>query len=290
MNNKRKLKPQVKVILIILGVILGLIIIENIISGISIFIRNKRAQAEYNRKQEIYQQSDTYKEEQKISEFLNQMVTYLSEKNYEELFKLVDPEYKDSLNIATVDEFKMIVEDYLGKDVKNVKLNEYYLFNDRYVCEVFVEKEDLTDLADILVTPKGNDDFYIILDEVQSLKKFDNTYRIYNEDLTYNVKYIIKKADAKTLVIEATNNTSNNMVGSFANTILVKSGSISCGVKNTDEVRKVELPAGQTVTVSLTFNDEKYSIYNDESININLLLENGETISKIISLITPDDY
>lgn len=290
MSNKRKLKPQVKVVLIILGVIVGLIIIENVIGGISTLIKNAKAQIEYNKKQELYEQTPAYEEEQKISEFLNQMVTYLSNKNYEELFKLVDPEYKESLNITTVDEFKVIVEDYIGKDVLNVKLMDYYLYNDRYVCEVSVEQEGITDVTDILVTPKGDDNFYIVLDEVQKIEKFDNQYRIFNEDLTYNIKYKIKKAKAETFVIEATNNTANAMIGSFAESILAKSGYFYCSVKNSDTVRKVELPAGETVTFSLTFNDEKYDAFSDESIDIILKLENGTKITKTITLVLPDDY
>ena len=106
MSNRRKLKPQVKVVLITLAVILGFIILENLIGAISSLIKNAKVQSEYNKKEEILQQTPEYKKGEEINEFVNEIVGYLSAGNYEEVYNQTDPDYLNALNIDSPEKLK----------------------------------------------------------------------------------------------------------------------------------------------------------------------------------------
>ena len=43
----------------------------------------------------------------------------------------------------------------------------------RYVCEISIEKEDAIERVNIIATPNGVDNYYIIIDDVKSIEEYD---------------------------------------------------------------------------------------------------------------------
>lgn len=288
--NKRKLKPQVKVILIILGSILALILLENIIIGINTLLRNFSAQREYNKQQELYEQTPEYKQEKYIAESVEKTINYIKEENYEELFKLIDPEYKEVFAIDSVEKFKEIVKDYIGEQPKDVTLLDYGMQNGRYVCSIAIQKEGVLENTEILVTPLSNGEFNVVLDNVRSIKRINNEIYTLDKEIEYNLKYIVEKNDERFLIFDVKNKTSKNIVGSYENTILRKTDRRNYELKNVEELQKIELPSNETVRISFVFDNTNSYAFPDDMINMNFRTENGNEINRTINLISSRDY
>lgn len=290
MNNRRKLKPQVKAILIVLGVILACIILENLIGGIGSFIKNTKSQIEYEKKEEAQQETQKYKKGEKITEFVNEIIGYLTEEKYDLVYKLTDPDYLTALNIDSEEKLKNIIISHFDGIPKNAKMVNYSKVNGRYVCEISIEKEDSIERVEILVAPNGVDNYYIIIDDVRSIEEYDKKYKFTNSEYEFDIKYIVKTADEEILVIKAQNKTSKNLVGSLVSTVLEKSNHAECLPKNIEEIQKIEFPAGALVQFSLVFPNDKYSAYPDESLNLNVQFDNGKNINRIINMVPIEDY
>lgn len=290
MSNRRKLKPQVKIILIVLGVILAFIILENLIGAIGYFIKNTKTQIEYNKKEEAQQQTQKYKTGEKITDFVNEIIVYLTEEKYDLVYNLTEPAYLEALNIDSKEKLKDIIINHFGGIPKNATMVNYSKIDGRYVCEISIEKEDAIERVNIIATPNGVDNYYIIIDDVKSIEEYDKKYKFINSQFEFDVKYIVKKADEEILVIEAQNKTSKNLVGSVVATALEKSNHAECLPKNTDELQKIEFPAGTPVKFSLVFPNDKYAAYPDESLKLKVQFDNGTNIDRVINMVPVEDY
>lgn len=287
---KRELKPQVKVILIILGVILALIVLENFIKLINSGWKSFMAEREYNKQQEMYEQTPVYEEEKYVADSVEKTIKYINEENYEELFTLLDPEYKEVFAIDSVEKFKEIIKEYIGDSPKDVTLLDYGMQNGRYICSVAIQKEGVLENKQILVTPLVEDEFYIVLDNVRTIEKFDNVIYTLDPEVEYNLKYTVVKDNERILVFDVKNKTKNNMVGSYESTLLQKTDRVKYPLQNVDELKNIELPANQVVRLSFAFDNKDSYIYPDEVIFLNLLLNNGTQINKQVMLKVPDEY
>lgn len=287
---KRELKPQVKVILIILGVILALIVLENFIKLINSGWKSFMAEREYNKQQEMYEQTPVYEEEKYVADSVEKTIKYINEEKYEELFALLDPEYKEVFAIDSVEKFKEIIKEYIGDSPKDVTLLDYGMQNGRYICSVAIQKEGVLENKQILVTPLVEDEFYIVLDNVRTIEKFDNVIYTLDPEVEYNLKYTVVKDNERILVFDVKNKTKNNMVGSYESTLLQKTDRVKYPLRNVDELKNIELPANQVVRLSFAFDNKDSYIYPDEVIFLNLLLNNGTQINKQVMLEVPDEY
>lgn len=290
MNNRRKLKPQVKVALIILGVFFGFIILENLIGGVGHLIKSAKNQIEYNKNEEIYEQTPEYQKGEKISEFVTEILTCITNGNFEEVYRLTDPDYIEALDIDSVDKLKTIVENHFGAIPKNISLMDYYKNNGRYICEVSIEKDDGIENVDVLVTDRGGDNYYIIIDNVKSIEKYDKQFRFNDSEFEFDIKYKVKRPAEEILILEAHNKTSNNLVGSLTSTVLVKSSRAECTLKDSEALEKVEFPAGETVKIMLVFPNGKYEAYPDEALRLKVDFDNSTKIHKTINMVPKDAY
>ena len=290
MNKKRKLKPQVKVILIALAIFLAFILLENIISGLGFLIKNAKSRIEYDEKYEVNQENPEYQKEQQMQDFVNEVMLKLSEGKYEEVYQMTDPDYIEVLNLNSVEKYKAVVDGYLGTIPENVKLMECNKNGDRYVCEFSMEKGEEIEFSQILLRPRVNDTYYIIIDKLNNIEKYNQQFRFSNSQFEFDVKYKVRKDKEEVLVIEAQNKTSNNLVGSLIETTLVKSSSDECNVKNIEELENIEFPAGETIRFSLVFKDDKFISYPDEALKLKVNFDNGTDIDRRINMVPVDDY
>lgn len=290
MDKKRKLKPQVKIVLIVLAVFLGFILLENILGGISSLIKNAKSKIEYNEKYEVNQDDPIYQKEQQMQTFVNEIMVKLSEGKYEEVYQKVDPDYIEALNLDTVEKFKNNIDKYLGKIPQDTKLMEYNKNGDKYICQFSVTRDEEIELIQIILKPRVNNDFYIIIDKIENIEKYNNQFKFTNSQFEYDVKYRYVRGNEEVLVMAAQNKTSNNLVGSLLETTLVKSSHDECELKNTEELEKVEFPAGETVVFSLVFHNEKFKAYPNDSIKLKVNFDNGTNIDRTINMISADDY
>lgn len=280
---KRRLKPQVKAGLIIVMTIAFFILIENGINLTRDFVKNLKAQAEYEQKQQAMQNTEKYKETVFIEESIEETLKMLNSSDYEALYEHLDPEYKVAFNIDSPDKVKEIVNGYLGEKPDNITLIKHSKQHGRYICEIAVYKSDKIQKQKILVTPL-EEGFYIILDEVKSIEKFNGRFKITHPQVDYFLVYRIIKGEDRILVVEARNKTNKTLTGTF-NAILQQTSRVEFQPINKEELgNNVTIPAGESVRINFVYNNEDHRMLLDDNLKINFALSDGTTLESVMDM------
>lgn len=280
---KRRLKPQVKAGLIIVMTIAFFILIENGINLTRDFVKNLKAQAEYEQKQQAMQNTEKYKETVFIEESIEETLKMLNSSDYEALYEHLDPEYKVAFNIESPDKVKEIVNGYLGEKPDNITLIKHSKQHGRYICEIAVYKSDKIQKQKILVTPL-EEGFYVILDEVKSIEKFNGRFKITHPQVDYFLVYRIIKGEDRILVVEARNKTNKTLTGTF-NAILQQTSRVEFQPINKEELgNKVTIPAGESVRINFVYNNEDHRMLLDDNLKINFALSDGTTLESVMDM------
>ena len=280
---KRRLKPQVKAGLIIVMTIAFFILIENGINLTRDFVKNLKAQAEYEQKQQAMQNTEKYKETVFIEESIEETLKMLNSSDYEALYEHLDPEYKVAFNIDSPEKVKEIVNGYLGEKPDNITLIKHSKQHGRYICEIAVYKSDKIQKQKILVTPL-EEGFYIILDEVKSIEKFNGRFKITHPQVDYFLVYRIIKGEDRILVVEAINKTNKTLTGTF-NAILQQTSRVEFQPINKEELgNNVTIPAGESVRINFVYNNEDHRMLLDDNLKINFALSDGTTLESVMDM------
>ena len=279
---KRKLKPQVKAGLIIIIVIAFFIFLENGINLTKDFIKNLKAQAEYEQKQQAMQNTEKYKETVYIEDCIQETLKILNSGDYEALYNHLDPEYKAAFSIDSVDELKQIVAKYLGSNFTNISLINHTKQHGRYICEIAIPNSDNIQKQKILVTPL-EEGFYIILDEVETIEKFNGRFRITHPQVDYTLIYRIVKGNQRILVVDAKNKTNKDLTGAF-DVVLQQTNRVEFQTMNTDELKNVTIPAGESTQIHFIYNNEDHRMLVDDNLKINFILSDGTELESVMDL------
>lgn len=279
---KRRLKPQVKAGLIIIVIIAFFILLENGINLTRDFIKNLKAQAEYEQKQQAMQSTEKYKETVYIEDCIQETLKILNSGDYEALYNHLDPEYMAAFSIDSVDKLKQIVDKYLGENPDNISLVKHTKQYGRYICEIAVYKSDNIQKQKILVTPL-EDGFYVILDEVETIEKFNGRFKIAHPKIDYTLVYRIVKGKERILVVEAKNKTDKDLKGSF-NAVLQQTNRVEFQSMNIDELKDVVIPAGESVQIHFAYNNEDHRMILDDNLKINFVLSDGTELQSVMDL------
>ncbi|MBQ8298949.1 MAG: hypothetical protein IJX99_03650 [Clostridia bacterium] len=272
----RELKPQVKILLIIILIILGAIVIENVINLFFNVTEEIKTKHEIKKEQEIYMSTPEYAEEQKIEACVKTAIEYLSSGDYEALYNVIDPDYKEYMQIDSVDKFKEVLATYMnGAD--SVKLLDYGKQNDRYLCDVIFTSGDNVFSKRLLVKQLENEEFYIILDDIYNIEKFNGRFRVFDDTIDYNLVYRVNRGSTNTYVMDVTNYTNKDMVGSYKNTYLMKTDRKTYEPQNKEELENITIPAGGTVRVYFTISNGSVNSYTfpDDMLYLNFDFADG---------------
>ena len=280
---KRRLKPQVKAGLIIIGIIAVFILLENGINLASDLIKNIKAQNEYNYKQEQLKNTEKYKQEVYISECIEQTLEYIKTENYDELFNHLDPEYKAAFGIDSVEKMKAILDEYIGENADTISLVKHTMQNGRYICEIAIYKSNNIQKQKILVTPL-EDEFYVVLDEVDTIEKFEGRFGVTHPQIDYTLIYKIVKGKERILVVEAKNKTQKTLSGSF-DAVLQQTNRFEFQLLNPDEVKDITIPAGESVRINFKYDNEHHKMLLDDNLAITFVLSDGSELNSKMDLL-----
>lgn len=279
-----ELKPQVKVLLIILIVILFFILLENGINALGKYIEDKKYQTEYIERQEAYKETPQYKEEQYVAGCVKKTIELINAKKYEELYNRIDPTYKEIFSIDSVEKFKEISQNHIGENIDNVTLKDHYINNSRYICEVSIAREDSITTGKFVVTPIDEENFYVILDDVEWIEKAPQGYSVASPKVSYIYKYKVHKSNQMLLVIETTNRTNQDLKGSLATSMLQRTNRVQYELLNKEELSNITIPAGETINLIMAFSDTNSSSYHDDNLKLDFTTADGTIISNTMDL------
>lgn len=281
---KRKLKPQVKAILIFLGIIIFLILLENGLNALGKYAETHKYQKEYEQKQEEYKETPKYKEEQYVAECVEKTIELINAKDYEKLYNLLDPTYKEIFEINSVEIFKEVLKERWGGVIDNVSLADHHLEANRYVCKISISEGDLITQRELVVTPVDGENYYVILDDIKYIEEMTEDYTIGNSSLAYKLTHKIHKNEQMIYVIEITNKTKSPIVGSLENSVLQRTNRIKYNLLNKDELVNVTIPADGVKRVLMAYTDKSSVQYYDDSLNIDFKMSDGTLKTNVLDL------
>lgn len=281
---RKKLKPQVKVVLVILGIILFFILLENGINALGEYAENRKYQKEYEQKQEAYEKTPEYHEEQYVAGCVEQTVDLINVYDYEELYNRLDPEYKAIFDIDSEEKFKEIAKEYFGEDIDKVSLTDHHIEENRFVCEVSVYKGDTMKKNEIIVTPIDEENYYVILDDVKSIEKMPLGYNIGNTSVGYSLTHKVHKNNEMIYVFEITNRTDKPITGSLVDSKLQRTNRLQYELLNKDELENITIPANGTTKVLMSYSDKSSVSYHDDNMELSLKMSDGTVKSNTLDL------
>lgn len=277
-------KKMIKVVLIILVVIFALIGLEAGIRGLAKVTEDVKTQNEQKKEQKEYEKTEEYKTEVYLESSVQKVVNYIASGDYESLYEVLDYDYKEFMDFKTAEDLKNYLETMLGGTPENATMMSYDMYGDKYVCSVLISTETKSETYTILVTPLKNDKFTVIFDNISYIEKVDSRFSYSDKEVTYKVLYKAGESNIAIFSIDATNNTSQTMKGSFAGTCLKKSDHNQYYVANTKELENIEIAPGETKRINIKINVDGGSIYEDISLTISFRDESGKELSRTVSL------
>ena len=285
----RKLKPQVKVVLVIILLILVAIVAENLIKLLVNVTEEVKTKHELKKEQEIYMSTPEYAEEKYVEACVKKTIEYLNSGDYESLYNVIDPDYKEYMQIDSIDEFKNLLATYIeGAD--SVNLLDYGMQNNRYICEIVLVSGANTINKRILVKPLENEEFYVVLDDIYSIEKFNGRFRVFDDKIDYNLVYRVNRGTTKTYVMDIKNYTNKDMVGSYKKTYLMKTNRKTCTVQNVEELENVTIPAGGTIRLNFIIENVSTNSYTFPDDMLYLNFESVDGTRKSDSMILQWEY
>lgn len=276
-------KKIIKIVIIIFAIIFILIGLENLIRGFAKVTEDIKGQIEIKKEEKEYENSYDNQLETYLDTSIKEVVGYLASGDFETIYNLLDPDYKDYMNFETSDKFKEYVTDYMGTP-KNASLIKQYKKSNKYVCTVSITTENSIETYTILIKPLDNGKYTVILDDLTSIENVTDKYKLSSGKITYNIRYRVKKAGTIEYSIDITNNDSKTLKGSLEETNLKMSNSEEYYLVNKEEVSNVEIAPKETKRLKLKINNSAASIYKEMQLNMKFKLENGEEISDNIIL------
>lgn len=281
-------KKVVRTTLICLGIILGLILIENAIRGSVKVAEHVKNNSEIKKEQKAYEASDEYKEDTYVEKCIKSAFEYLKNENYEAIYGMITPEYKDFKQTNGIEELKKQIQDYIGT-FDTVSLLDYKTLYERYSCKVAVTTNGKMNVKKVIVTPKNDGNFTIIFDDVDMIISGDKRHNYTDKKIKFNILYEVKYPDCKIYVADVTNISDKLIEGTFEDSSIYRTDKV--GYKpSQDSSINVSIAPNETARVNLIFEDINTTSYAlDSYMEISLKGKDGKIISKT-SISMDEDY
>lgn len=281
-------KKIVKGVLICLGIIIGLILIENAIRGSVKVAEHVKNNSEIKKEQKEYEASDEYKEDNYVEKCIKSAFEYLKNENYEAIYGMITPEYKDFKQLKGVEELKKQIQDYLGT-FDTASLLDYKTLYERYSCKVALTSNGKMNVKKVMVTPKDNGDFTIIFDDIDTIIVGDKRHNYTDKKIKFNILYEVKYSDRKIYVADVTNISDKQIEGTFEDSSIYRTDKVAYKPQKDDSIN-VSIAPNETARVNLIFNDVSTTSYAlDSYMEISLKGKDGKVISKT-SISMDEDY
>ncbi len=281
-------KRVVKSTLICLGIILGLILIENVIRSSVKVVEHVKNNSEIKKEQKEYEASDEYKEDNYVEKCIKLAFEYLKNEDYEALYDMITPEYKDFKQLTGIEELKKQIQDYIGA-FETASLLDYKNLYERYNCKVAITNNGKMNVKKVMATPKNDGTFTIIFDDIDMIISGDERHNYSDKKIKFNILYEVKYPDCKIYVADVTNISDKLIEGTFEDSSIYRTDKV--GYKPVQDTSiNVSIAPNETARVNLIFEDVNTTSYAlDSYMEISLKGKDGKIISKT-SISMDEDY
>lgn len=269
-----RLSPKAKTFLLIFLIIAVLVLSENLIRLIARVSEETVVKIDNKKEEEKYQATEEYKDEVYIEASIAEALELLKNEDYEALYAVLDPEYAIAMNIDSAESLKDYMLLYMGTP-SDIELLEFEEVNERFVCTVNVNVQSEIMQKIVLVTPKENDEFTVIFDNVSLIKNYNGTKIIEDEKLKYELISKVTREGDYICTFEMTNNTNKTLEGTLENMKIVKTNRKKYSPLNIDELQNIVLAPGETKFLRYRIDTSTNSYLSEDRIEFIFIEKNG---------------
>lgn len=267
-------KKLIRVALIILITIIALIIVEVSIRGIHTGIKSYKEYIEKREDEEAILETTEYKEEKYLENVVATVGKMLNEKDTDALYELTNEEYRDYKFQNNKEEFSKFISNYFTSGEAKYEFQSYENEYGRYVCRMLAFYNGTYNSYKLLVKPKEDEKYDIILDEIDALSKSKENLRM-DGNLQYSLKYTGIKQGYFFYVIEFENTSKNNLEYVYDSVVLRNSYGNSYNSNATGS--KLNLVPGVKTRCEFLFYGKNIGLYDHTKLEMNLKDSNGNS-------------
>lgn len=260
-------KKLIKIAVIILIVIFALAILEISIRGINTAVNEYKNAKNEQKNEEIYKNSEEYKEEQLLEKVVSEFGKLLNKKDVDSIYELLNEDYKEYKFAGNKEEFERYISKYFPSGEAEYELQTHDNLYGRYRCRFLMINNANYVSYKLLVTPKADNTYDIIFDDFDTLTKKDNILS-QKGDVKYSLKYVIKNGEKYIYVVEFENVGKATLEYNNESVVLTNTKGNTYQFKPSD--KNLTLKPNEKVKCEYTFAGEYIGLYNHDSIKINL--------------------
>lgn len=267
-------KKLIRVAIFIVSIIVMLILVENSIKGIGNLIENKKENHKSKEKEQIYLNSEEYKETVMLEKIVSDVVELLNNNEIDKIYNLIDADYKDFKFENKKVLFEKYIKEYINVDSK-ITLQTYEKISGRYVCRLLSEHDGKLKSFLALIIPNENSDIYsIIFDNITSIEKENKS--IEKNNIKCEILYNVTAKQTLTYTVEFTNLGKSNVDYACEN-VAVKD---TFGRTFESQIKdfKISLKPGERKRENITFYNGSIHSFPKTMLEFNLKNKNNEEL------------
>lgn len=276
-----RLSPKARVFLIVFLVVAILILSENLIRLIARVSEQTVVKIDDKKKEEIYQSTQEYQDEVYIENSIEKAIALLRNEDYEGLYNVLDKEYAVAMDIDSSEALRVYLLEYFGTPT-NIELIEFEDVNERFICTVNVELQDEVAQKIMLVTPKEDDSFSLIFDNVSLILNYNGAKATASTKLKYELISKITREGDYICTFEMTNNTNKTLEGSLENMFVVKTNRKKYYPLNAEDLKDIVLAPGETKFLRYRIDTSTNTYLGDDRVEFIFVEKNGTENSDTI--------
>ncbi|MBQ6860933.1 MAG: hypothetical protein IJO08_04745 [Clostridia bacterium] len=276
-----RLSPKARVFLIVFLVVAILILSENLIRLIARVSEQTVVKIDDKKKEEIYQSTQEYQDEVYIENSIEKAIALLRNEDYEGLYNVLDKEYAVAMDIDSSEALRVYLLEYFGTPT-NIELIEFEDVNERFICTVNVELQDEVVQKIMLVTPKEDDSFSLIFDNVSLILNYNGAKATASTKLKYELISKITREGDYICTFEMTNNTNKTLEGSLENMFVVKTNRKKYYPLNAEDLKDIVLAPGETKFLRYRIDTSTNTYLGDDRVEFIFVEKNGTENSDTI--------
>lgn len=276
-----RLSPKARVFLIVFLVVAILILSENLIRLIARVSEQTVVKIDDKKQEEIYQSTQEYQDEVYIENSIEKAIALLRNEDYEGLYNVLDKEYAVAMDIDSSEALRVYLLEYFGTPT-NIELIEFEDVNERFICTVNVELQDEVVQKIMLVTPKEDDSFSLIFDNVSLILNYNGAKATASTKLKYELISKITREGDYICTFEMTNNTNKTLEGSLENMFVVKTNRKKYYPLNAEDLKDIVLAPGETKFLRYRIDTSTNTYLGDDRVEFIFVEKNGTENSDTI--------
>lgn len=270
-------KKLIRTAVIIFIIIASLIALEVSIRGINTAINNHKEAKENEKNEEIYKDTEEYKEEKFLENVISEFGKLMNEKNVDSLYELMNEDYMDFRFNNSKDEFTKYISKYFPSGEAEYELQTYDNLYGRYLCRFLCFDDSNYVSYKLLVTPKAENTYDVIFDTFDTLTKLNGSISK-KENMEYSLLYMVKQDSKYLYMVELENVGKDALEYQYENVILNNTRGYTYYFNTGNE--KITLKPGEKLRCQYVFDGEEIGLYDHVSIDINLIeVSTGQKIN-----------